>query len=101
MAKLTETFVRNLAHTPVGTTKYWDSEVKGLGLFVGKRSKTWYFQKDVGGRTKRILVGRWPAISARVARQTAMGFALEWGRGAGKRIAFDAPTLGEAMDAYL
>jgi hypothetical protein len=75
--------------------------VKGLGLFVGKRSKTWYFQKDVGGRTKRILVGRWPAISARVARQTAMGYALEWGRGAGKRIAFEAPSLQEAMESYL
>ncbi len=101
MPKLTESFARDVGHAATGTAKYWDSEVKGLGLFVGKRSKTWYFQKDVGGETKRILVGRYPAISARVARQTALGFALEWGRGAGKRIAFDAPTLGEAMDAYL
>jgi integrase len=101
MPKLTETHVRNLPHPDAGTAKHWDSEVKGLGLFVGKRSKTWYFQKDVGGRTKRILVGRWPAISARVARQTAMGYALEWGRGAGKRIAFEAPTLQDAMESYL
>lgn len=75
--------------------------MRGLGLFVGKRSKTWYFQKDVGGRTKRILVGRWPAISAQVARQTAMGYAPEWGRGARKRIAFEAPTLQDAMERYL
>jgi integrase len=101
MPKLTETFVRGLPQATSGTRKFWDSEVKGLGLFVGQRAKTWYFQKDVGGQTKRILVGRYPAISAQVARQTALGYALEWGRGTGKRIAFDAPTLTEAMESYL
>ena len=101
MPKLTETFARDVIQVETGTAKYWDTEVKGLGLFVGMRAKTWYYQKDVGGETKRILVGRYPAISARAARQTALGFALEWGRGAGKRIAFDAPALGEAMNAYL
>ncbi|MGC3940082.1 hypothetical protein ACOTTU_19985 [Roseobacter sp. EG26] len=30
-----------------------------------------------------------------------MGFALEWGRGAGKRIQIGAPTLQAALDAYL
>lgn len=30
-----------------------------------------------------------------------MGFALERGRGAGKRIALNAPTLSEAMESYL
>ena len=65
-----------------GTDKYWDAEIKGLVLFAGKRSKTWYFQKDVGGQTKRILIGRFPIISAQAARQTALGFALDMGRGA-------------------
>ncbi|CAN0587527.1 unnamed protein product, partial [Ectocarpus sp. 12 AP-2014] len=101
MPKLTETFVRNLAYVDTGSAKHWDSEVKGLGVFVGKRSKTWYFQKDVGGETKRILVGRWPAVTSSVARQTALGFALEWGRGAGKHVALNAPTLAEAMESYL
>lgn len=40
-------------------------------------------------------------ISADVTRQTALGFALEWGRGAGKKIQIGAPTLAVAMDAYL
>ncbi|MFY0690746.1 MAG: integrase family protein [Paracoccaceae bacterium] len=101
MPKLTETFARNLSHPQTGTAKCWDNEVKGLGLFVGKRAKTWYFQKDVAGQTKRILIGRYPLIRARVARQTALGYALEWSKGAGRRLAFDAPTLGDAMDSYL
>jgi integrase len=101
MPKLTETFAKKLPHAKAGTDKYWDAEVKGLVLFVGKRSKTWYFQKDVGGQTKRILIGRFPIISAQAARQTALGFALEMGRGAGKVAQIGAPTLEAAMEVYL
>jgi integrase len=101
MPKLTETFAKKLPHANSSTDKYWDAEVKGLVLFVGKRSKTWYFQKDVGGQTKRILIGRFPIISAQAARQTALGFALEMGRGAGKVAQIGAPTLEAAMDLYL
>jgi len=70
-------------------------------LFVGKQSKTWYFQKDVGGQTKRVLIGRYPVISSQAARQTAMGLALEMGRGAGKAAQIGAPTLEIAMETYL
>ncbi len=101
MPKLTETFVRKIPQTVVGTDKHWDSEVKGLVMFVGKKAKTWYYQRDVGGQTRRVLIGRYPVISADVARQTALGFALEWGRGAGKRIAIGAPTLEAALETYL
>ncbi|AZQ67973.1 integrase [Silicimonas algicola] len=101
MPKLTETFASKLSQADKGTQKYWDNEIKGFVLFVGKRSKTWYFQRDVGGRTQRVLIGRYPMISAATARQTALGFALEWGRGAGKAIQVGAPTLESAMDVYL
>jgi len=101
MPKLTETYVSKLPTAKAGTQKYWDTEVRGLSLFVGKRAKTWYFQKDVGGRTQRVLIGRYPVISAAAARQTALGFALEWGRGAGKSVQIGAPTLEAAMEAYL
>ena len=101
MPKLTETFAKKLPDARAGTDKYWDAEIKGLVLFVGKRSKTWYFQKDVGGQTKRILIGRFPIVSAQAARQTALVFALEMGRGAGKVAQIGAPTLEAAMEVYL
>ncbi|SHJ70877.1 Phage integrase family protein [Shimia gijangensis] len=101
MPKLTETFAKKLPYSLKGTQKHWDNEVKGLVLFVGKRSKTWYFQKDVGGQTKRILIGRYPTISSQAARQTAMGLALEMGRGAGKVVQIGAPSLEVAMEVYL
>ena len=101
MPKLTETYVGKLPFSSQGTQKHWDSEIRGFVLFVGKRSKTWYYQRDVGGRTQRALIGRYPVITAAAARQTALGFALEWGRGAGKKIQIGAPTLRVAMEAYL
>ena len=101
MPKLTETYARKISQTENGTSKYWDNEIKGLVLFVGKKSKTWYFQKDVGGQTRRVLIGRFPLISAEAARQTALGLALEWGRGAGKQIQIGAPALQDALEAYL
>ncbi len=101
MPKLTETFARKVPQTKQGTAKHWDSEIKGLVLFVGKQSKTWYFQKDVGGQTRRVLIGRYPMISADTARQTALGYALDWGRGAGKRLQIGEPTLETAMETYL
>ena len=101
MPKLTETFARKTPLSPKGTKKHWDTEVKGLVLFVGKKSKTWYFQKDVGGQTKRALVGRYPVISADAARQTAMGFLLEMSRGAGKVVQIGAPTLEQAAATYV
>lgn len=101
MPKLTETFASKLPLAKEGTEKFWDTEIKGIVLYVGKRSKTWYYQRDVGGRTQRALIGRYPVITAATARQAALGFALEWGRGAGKAIQIGAPTLENAMVAYL
>lgn len=101
MQRLTETRVRKIPQTKTGTAKYWDGEVKGLALFVGKKSKTWYFQRDVGGQTRRVLLGRYPIIGADAARQTALQLALDWGRGAAKPVQFGAPKLIDAMEAYL
>ncbi len=101
MPKLTETYARRIAPATAGTTKHWDSELKGFVLFVGKRSKTWYYQRDVGGKTQRRLIGRHPQIGAQAARQTALGLAVEMGRGAGKALQIGAPRLAAAMEAYL
>ena len=101
MPKLTETYAGRVPQAKTTTLKHWDSEVRGLVLYVGKRSKTWYFQKDIGGKTQRVLIGRFPTISAQVARQTAMEFTLEMSRGVGKTLQIGAPNLEVAMETYL
>lgn len=60
-----------------------------------------YFQKDIGGQTKRVLLGRFPSISADTARHTALDLTLEMGRRAGKVHLIRAPNLGEALSSYL
>ena len=93
MPKHTDTYAKKLPPAKSGTAKYWDNELKGFVLFVGKRSKTWCFQKDVGGQTRRVLIGRFPLVSVQVARQTAIGVPLEMSRGAGKSLQIGAlPT---------
>ena len=77
------------------------TEIKGLGLFIGKKAKTWYFQRDVGGQTRRVLIGRYPVISSAAARQAARSLALDMSRGVGKIYQAEAPTLEVAIEAYL
>ncbi len=101
MAKLTETLVRKLPFAPDGTQKYWDAEIRGFCLFVGKRTKTWYYQRDVAGRTRRVLIGRYPTIGAAAARETAQDLALQMSRGAGRQAQIGAPRLEAALAAYL
>ena len=101
MPKLTETFARTAKFTSGGTDTHWDGEVRGFGLFVGKRSKTWYDQRDVAGRTVRKKIGRFPLIGAAAARQAAQAHALEMSPGSGKVYQQGAPTLAEAMETYL
>ena len=77
------------------------TEIKGLGLFIGKKAKTWYFQRDVGGQTRRVLIGRYPVISSAAARQAARSLALDMSLGVGKIYQAEAPTLEVAIEAYL
>ena len=84
MPKLTETFAKKLLHAKAGTDKYWDAEVKGLVLFVGKRSKTWYFQKDVGGQTKRILIAGSRSSRRKLRGRQPLGLLWRWAEVLGK-----------------
>lgn len=99
LKKLTETACKN---APAGA-KLWDTEIKGFALFTGKSSKTFYFQKDVKGRTQRIKIGNYPLIDAFDARVAALELATEHATGvaAKKLMAKKTPTLEEAMQKYL
>ncbi len=101
MPKLTETYLKRIPAAPAGVEKHWDSEVRGFGLFVGKKAKTFYYQRDVGGRTTRKLIGRHPTISVDAARLAAKTLDLEFARGAGRSFEIGPPTLLDAMETYL
>lgn len=100
-AKLTKTYCKNIAYPDDGLVRHWDTEIKGFGLFVRKTSATWYYQYDRGTRTQRQLIGRYPAVDADAARETADRLSFELRRGAAKSLVENAPTLREAKDLYL
>ncbi|WP_340109414.1 tyrosine-type recombinase/integrase [Pikeienuella sp. HZG-20] len=101
MPKLTETYLKRVPNVETGVRKYWDTEVRGFGLFVGKKAKTFYYQRDIGGRTTRKLIGRHPVISAEAARQAAKAMELEFSRGVGRSFEIGPPTLLDALEVYL
>ena len=101
MPKLTETFARSTKFAVQGTRKHWDTEIRGFVLFVGKRSKTWSYQRDVAGKTVRRKIGSYPIIGAAAARQAAQAHVLDLSRGSGKVYQRGAPTLGAALESYL
>ncbi|MBK5928348.1 tyrosine-type recombinase/integrase [Rhodobaculum claviforme] len=97
--KITDTLCR----TAEPDAKYWDTEVRGFALFTGKTSKTFYFQKDVRGRTQRTKIGAFPLINAGQARMVAMELAVEHSSGVAARrlTAAKIPTLEQALETYL
>lgn len=84
-------------------SKIWDTDVKGFGLFTGKTRKTFYYQRDVHGKTVRIKIGNFPDVSSGIARGEAFQLAADHATGvAAKRIAASKiPTLRDAMEIYL
>lgn len=97
--KLTETACKNAPPNE----KLWDTEIKGFALFTGKTRKTFYFQRDVNGRTRRVKLGHWPDVDARDARVTAKELDAEHAQGlTAKRLAASRiPTLRAATETYL
>ncbi len=97
--KLTETACKNAQPD----TKLWDSEIKGFALFVGKTRKTFYFQKDIGGKTTRTKLGTWPDTRTADARYEASLHVAEHASGAVAKRLREArvPTLSDALETYL
>lgn len=69
--KLTKTSVANLPLCEKGQDLYWDSELSGFGLRVGTKSKTFFCERRINGKNKRVTLGRHPVLTAPVARKLA------------------------------
>ena len=101
MPKLNDTFARRAEFTSGRQVRHWDTEIKGLGLFVGKTKKTWYYQYDVRSKTRCERIGAYPDVTAKAARERALAIRLDRSRGKGDRVAATVPTLAEATHSYL
>jgi integrase len=69
--KLTKTVVDAYYFTEKGQVFYWDDELPGFGMYVGMKSKTWCVQQRIANKTKRVVLGKYPTMTAEQARNTA------------------------------
>ena len=69
--KITKGNVDQLSYPPKGQKLYMDDGLKGFGILVGANTKTYVAQRDVGGRTVRVTLGRHGVITASQAKAEA------------------------------
>ena len=106
MPKLTKRIVDDAA--PGASRIYvWDSELRGFGLLVLPTGiKSFIFQyRNAAGRSRRVTIGRYGAITVDEARDLAKKSAYHKDSGgdpaAERRDYRSAPTISELLDRYL
>lgn len=84
---------------------YWDSRLPGFGLVVGLNSKTFIAQRDVNGKSTKVIIDKFGIIKPDDARERAKELLVDMGKGVNpnkeKRNArAKGITLREAVEAY-
>jgi integrase len=104
--KITKGTVDQLPHPPKGQVLHMDVGLKGFGVLVGAKSKTYVAQRDIGGRTVRVTLGRHGVITTSQAKAEAGDAIALMRKGINpneqRRAAQGRSlTLQEAADLYL
>lgn len=87
-------------------TDYFDTDLKGFGLRLGKESKTFFARREISGKPARITIGKLGAWTPDLAREKARELILQMSQGVDpraevKRIKADTRTVRGAFDEYL
>lgn len=85
---------------------YFDCQLKGFGVSVGLRSKTFFVQRDLNGKTVRVTLGRYGVLTVAQARDRAREVLAEFAKGLNpnverKRQLQQAMTLEAALAIHL
>jgi integrase len=104
--RLNKTTVDNLSHPESGQVFYWDEQLPGFGLYIGKSAKTWCVQQRIGNKTRRIVLGRYPALTPEQARISAKQMLGKLASGIDVNVEkreqrIKSITLGEVFDDFL
>jgi integrase len=104
--KLNKTIVDALPFAEMGQVFYWDAELPGFGMYIGKTAKTWCVQQRIANKTKRVVLGKYPTMTAEQARNTAKKRIGELAAGIDpvkvrRENKVKAVTLGEVFTEFL
>lgn len=69
--KLIKSVVDKFEYVEKGQIFHWDDELAGFGMYIGTKSKTWCVQQRIGNKTKRVVLGKYPTMTAEQARNAA------------------------------
>lgn len=102
---LTKRSVAALSHPPAGQRAvYRDSRTPHLCLRVTPTAKTFYWEKTILGRQKRVTIGRFPAINVEQARAVAADIAADYVKGTdvqqNRRARREEATFGDLWKDY-
>lgn len=103
--RFTKRAVDALSHPDKGQVLYRDELLRGLGVRVGAKSKVYYVEGQVAGRTRRVTIGRADAVSVDDARKRALGILSDMAAGTDpnaekRRVAQESVTLGQSFDRF-
>src|SRR4051794_35037677 len=79
--KLTKSFVAGLELTKGEQRFVWDVELKGFGVRINGSTKAYIVQREVGGRTVRLTLGRTNVLAPDEARNAARDAIAKMARG--------------------
>jgi integrase len=100
--KITKRAVDSCPFPEKGQDVYFDTQMIGFGLCVGKKTKTYFAQRQVAERTVRIKIGRHGDVTAEEARSEARDILAELAKGKTRRTGSETTlTLREALEKYL
>ena len=96
--RLTANTVANLPFAESGQVLYTDTKQPGFGLVVGRRTKTYFYQRDIDGRTVRVTLGYADELKNIEARDLAKQKSIEMR--AGHNPNAKTQTLQQALAIY-
>ena len=103
--RLTKRNIDDVAHPASGQVLYLDDQLRGFGLRVGSRSKTFFAEAQVNRRTVRVTLGPYGPVSPERARKLALQALGDMAEGKNPNADRKAKraaeiTLEEAFDAF-
>lgn len=99
--RFTKRLVEEIPFAVQGQLIYRDTQLRGLGLRIGKSSKVYFVEGQVRRRSKRVSIGRADLMAPETARKRAMSMLSDMADGKLDGSPQTIPTVAEAFDGFL